>query len=91
MKRVSYDLFAALLETLRDGQEHSITRAQYEANMGAMQVVSYKNHLVEKGLIEERTDGRNRYLRITPSGIKWLRTFIGLKEELYGKSGTRKN
>lgn len=71
LHRNHVEIVAGILEASK--RDATITRIMYRAGVNFSQAQRYVNLLVEKGLLEVRTQGKKRFFLTSGKGLEYLR------------------
>ena len=80
-KRNRLDIISDMLQSIQNkGGRIKPTHLMYKANMSHAQLKSYLEELIEKDLVHEVKDNKNRYLIITDKGCQFIEKFNQMRE-----------
>jgi len=70
-----------MLKSIRDkGGKIKPTHLMYKANLSHNLMKQYLEDLIRKGLVQELTEGKSRYLVLTEKGFDFLMKYRKMKE-----------
>ncbi len=80
-KRERSDIIYDILRVVRDHRgEMKPTHVMYKANLAYRQLKTYLKELEEAGMVEYRTEGRNKRVVITNKGLRFIEKMQEMKE-----------
>jgi predicted transcriptional regulator len=62
--------------------ESAPTRIMYRANMSWVETKRCLNTLIERGLVESKTEQKREYYALTAKGLDLVRTFNNIRQDL---------
>jgi predicted transcriptional regulator len=85
-KRTRLEVIRDILELLRNKKDIRITHLIYKSNLSNNSIKPYILDLLEKELIRETNNGKNKFFNISPKGLEFLEEFHKIKifSESYG-------
>jgi len=81
-RRLRYDIYSDILETVQRRGSSNITRISYGANLPVDRAKRAVAFLAEHGLLKEEVYGRNREYRMTAKGGEFLHALRTVKKYL---------
>ncbi len=81
-RRLRYDIYSDILETVRRRGSSNITRISYGANLPVDRAKKAVTFLTENGLLKEEVYGRTREYRMTARGGEFLHALKTVKKYL---------
>ena len=79
-RRLRYDIYADILETIQRKGSSNITRISYGANLPVDRAKKAVVFLAENGLVKEEVYGRSREYRMTARGGEFLHALRTVKK-----------
>lgn len=88
-RRGRVTIIAKILRIAKEGTPK--TQIMYGANLSFSQLKEYLSFLLEVKLVKTHTEDRRTLYKITPKGLKYLRSFTKIKQLLKndGKNNTK--
>lgn len=81
VRRTKIEIIHDILKAIQDkGGMIKPTHLLYKSNLSHNKMMEYINELKKKNMIEEKSDGKNRFYLITDNGIRYINEFKKIKE-----------
>jgi predicted transcriptional regulator len=81
-RRLRYDIYSDILETVRRRGASNVTRISYGANLPVDRAKQAVLYLEERGLLKEEEYGRSKVYRMTAKGGEFLHALRTVKNFL---------
>ena len=81
VRRSKMEMLCDTLSVIASG-ETAPTRVMYHANMSWIETKRCLKILIERGLVEAKTDQKREYYSLTEKGFELVRTFNNIRQDL---------
>ncbi|MBS3097964.1 hypothetical protein J4209_04180 [Candidatus Woesearchaeota archaeon] len=81
LRRTKIEIIHDILKAIQNkGGKIKPTHLLYKSNLSHNKMKEYLNELIKKNMVEEKTDGKNKFYLITENGVRYINEFKKIKE-----------